>query len=88
MPWLLVLLYIFLSLTFICFLWKWMWLRINKAKDIAKKKHVSQLEKLEREKLINIHFVGMDVVHKIEALVVISQLPPVPDTTYDIVVKD
>lgn len=88
MPWLLVLLYVFLSLTFICFLCKWMRLRINKAKDVAKKKHASQLEKLEREKLINIHFVGMDVVHKIEALAVISQIPPVPDTTYDIVVKD
>jgi hypothetical protein len=91
-PWLLMLLYVFLCLSLLRFFWKYGQARIKKASAKAKERKEKQEEK-EREQgeyaaLIDTHIIGMDIMHKFDALIAISKFPSVPNRPYEIMVKN
>lgn len=87
-PWLLMLLYSFLILSFIRFVWTYCNAKHKKAQAKAQKVRKIAEEQAEYSRLIEIHFIGMDVKHKMEALEVIDELPTLPNFPYTFISKE
>lgn len=87
-PWLLILLYVFLTLSFIRFVWTYYKTKYKKAQVKSKEAREFEERQAEYSRFIDVHFIGMDVRHKMEALAVIKQLPATPNDPYTFISKE
>ncbi len=87
-PWILLMLYSFLALSFLRFTWKKSrnWFINYKAEKENKNKQLEQ--QIQHEELIQMAFKGMDIAHKMEALDVIKEHSLMFDNQYKMVVQE